>query len=403
MKKCFLPVFICFSLFAQADFWTQKATYPGAGASRPYSFSIGSKGYFGCGDQSSSASDFWEYDQSSNSWVQKAAFGGGNRWSGVCFTVGGKGYAGTGWGSSMMSDFWEYNPTANTWTQVANYAPGKRQVSAGFSLDNFGYIACGRDSSNTFLSDMWRYDPSINGWTQMANFPGVARSNLVAFAVSGKGYVGAGFNQSLTALNDFYEYNPATNSWTAIASLPGTPRGDASAFSIGVYGYVGTGQVLPPFNTVLSDFWRYDPATNSWAQKATFSGVARDETGYFSIGNKGYIGAGSLNGNAYYSDFWEYTPDTATSVSDFDDADFDFTIYPNPVKNKLSVSGSSLNGSVVVVNVFDVVGNILIRTNFKTENNKLQTVLDVSQLAPGNYFIELTRGDRTISKRFLKN
>lgn len=403
MRKNLLLVFLCSCLLARADFWIQKATYPGIGGSRPFSFAIGTKGYFGCGDHGTSSSDFWKYDQATNTWSQKASFGGGNRWSGACFVVGGKAYAGTGYGSNMMSDMWEYNPSTNTWMQVANFAPGKRQVSIGFSLDNFGYIACGRDSVNNFLTDMWQYDPTNNLWTQMANFPGISRSQPVAFALNGKGYVGTGFNQSLNGLSDFFSYDPGSNTWSAIASLPGTPRGDAAAFAIGNFGYVGTGQQLPGNSIVLNDFWRYDPVLNTWMQKATFSGTARDEAGYFSIGNKGYIGTGSQNGNLYFNDFWEYTPDTATSVSAFASNNFDFNIYPNPVKNKLSVSGHFLSGNEkITCFVLDIKGKKIIAESLQAKNNILRVEMDVSELIPGNYMLKLIIGDKIISKHFLK-
>ena len=40
------------------------------------------------------------------------------------------------------------------------------------------------------------------------------------------------------------------------------------------------------------DFWEYDPATNTWTQKADFGGTTRSVAVGFSIGSKGYIGTG---------------------------------------------------------------------------------------------------------------
>ena len=40
------------------------------------------------------------------------------------------------------------------------------------------------------------------------------------------------------------------------------------------------------------DFWEYDPAANTWTQKADFGGTARYYAVGFSIGSKGYIGTG---------------------------------------------------------------------------------------------------------------
>ncbi len=320
MKEKILPVIILLFAFAiltpsvvSADYWTQKANYPGNGRSRTFCFSIDDKGYFGCGDYIGYASDFWQYDTTANTWTSKATFGGGGRWSGVSFSVAGFGYAGLGWSGTMMDDIWKYDPVADTWTQMNNFPAGQRQVPASFSIGNKAYIATGRNVSNIFQNDLWEYDPSIDAWTQMANLPGIARSQPFAFSIDTLGYVGGGFDQSLNGLNDFYEYNPATNIWAARASIPAPGRGDPAGFAIGCRGYAGTGQTLP-VNNVLNDFWEFNPATNQWIAKTNFGGSARDESAFFTIGGKGYLGLGGINGGSLNNDFWEYTPDTTCLV-----------------------------------------------------------------------------------------
>ena len=304
-----LVIFLSSSYRLVADYWTQKANYPGNGRSRAFCFSIDDKGYFGCGDNGSYASDFWQYDTTSNTWTQKASFGGGGRWSGVSFSVAGFGFAGLGWSSTMMDDIWKYDPVADTWTQMNNFPGGQRQVPISFTIGTKAYLTTGRNNSNIFQNDLWEYDPVTDGWTQKANIPGSTRSQPFAFSIDGLGYMGGGFNQSLTGLNDFYEYDPVTNTWTPKASLPAAGRGDPAGFSIGCMGYTGTGQTLP-VSGVLNDFWEFNPSSNQWVAKATFGGSARDESSFFSIGGKGYIGLGGVNGGSLTNDFWEYTPDT---------------------------------------------------------------------------------------------
>ena len=65
----------------------------------------------------------------------------------------------------------------------------------------------------------------------------------------------------------------------------------AVGFSIGSKGYIGTGLLIVTFH--FKDFWEYDPATNTWTQKADFGGTARTNAVGFSIGSKGYIGTGN--------------------------------------------------------------------------------------------------------------
>ena len=48
-------------------------------------------------------------------------------------------------------------------------------------------------------------------------------------------------------------------------------------------------------HTKYKDFWEYDPAANTWTQKADFGGTARYGAVGFSIGSKGYIGTGLID------------------------------------------------------------------------------------------------------------
>ena len=338
-----LSVSLLNSGMVRADYWTQKANYPGNGSSRSFCFPIGDKGYIGCGDGIVTAGDFWQYDTTLNVWNQKAAFGGGGRWSGVSFGVGGYGYAGLGWSGGMMDDIWKYDPVADTWTQMNNFPAGQRQVPASFVIGSKAYIATGRNNSNIFQNDLWEYDPAIDAWSQKASLPGVARSQPFAFSVDSLGYVGGGFDQALNGLNDFFEYSQTMNTWTVRASLPAAGRGDPAGFAIGCRGYAGTGQTLP-VNTVLNDFWEFNPASNTWIAKASFGGSARDESAFFSIGGKGYLGLGGINGSSLNNDFWEYTPDT-TCITTLPVASFIATNHVCPGTctdfTNMSVNGTS--------------------------------------------------------------
>src|SRR5262245_52844722 len=84
------------SLFA--DYWTQKADFPGGPREMMTGFSIGTKGYLGTGyDGTTDFNDFWEYDPASNSWMPKASLPGMARRFAVSFSIGNKGYIGTGY------------------------------------------------------------------------------------------------------------------------------------------------------------------------------------------------------------------------------------------------------------------------------------------------------------------
>ncbi len=309
MKKILSFAFLCFAVDAKADYWTQKATYPGAGQELPVSFSIGDKGYAGCG---SGASDFWEYDPSTDTWTQKVSIPGGVRRAGIGFSIGNKGYAGTGDGP--LSDFYEYDPSANTWTAKASMTTA-RNFAEAFSIGDKGYVGGGN-----YLNDFWEYNPSTNTWTQKSSLPYAWWGHAAAFTVGDKGYFSTGLTPGFTA--DTWEYDPSANTWTQRAALPGGTRSDSRGFTICDKGYVMSGGEGPFYN----DLWQFDPVLNTWIKKADIPTAGRDDGASFTIGDKGYFGLGQINGGTNTSDFWEYTPDAGCSfvVSNFSAADTSF-------------------------------------------------------------------------------
>jgi N-acetylneuraminic acid mutarotase len=151
---------------------------------------------------------------------------------------------------------------------------------------------------------------SFSQWTIKADFGGAERKGAVGFSIGNKGYIGTG------GYSDFWEYDPDTDTWTQKAGFPGPGGYYAVGFSIGNKGYIGTGEAGA---NSFKDFWEYDPASDTWTQKADFGGVARKNAVGFSIGNKGYIGTGIDSNNTFLKDFWEYDPatDTWTQKADF--------------------------------------------------------------------------------------
>jgi len=139
--------------------------------------------------------------------------------------------------------------------------------------------------------------------------------------------------------------------WTTMASIPGATVGSTNyntnptsiryssfAFSIGNMGYIGGG--MYPINGQnatgatywRSDFWEYNPSSNSWTQKAdiinyysvnvsnTYSATTNNggiiEARGFSVGGKGYFIGGRTRNNSggiiYSGYFQEYDPASNT-------------------------------------------------------------------------------------------
>ena len=351
--------FICFWVgglstvysFSQGT-WATKSPLPAQGRWGAVAFNIGLKGYIGTG--SSYSNDFWEYDPAANSWAQKANFTGvttgGSRCYAVGFSIGNKGYLGTGADmvSVMFNDFWEYDPVTNTWTQKANFGGTARRKAVGFSIGGKGYIGTG-DVGITTYQDFWEYDPVTDTWIQKVNFGGGDRSEIdrSVFVIGNKAYIGLGWSSTNPSPTDFWEYDPVTNTWTQKANFPGGARQGATGFSICNMGFLGLGLV----NT--ADFWQYNPFTNSWSAVANFPGGARGDQPAFVINNKAYVGTGAGGGGIFsYNDLWEFTFSIAPTAAIASSSNTICSGMPVTLSasggNTYSWSNGSINNLIVV-------------------------------------------------------
>lgn len=110
----------------------------------------------------------------------------------------------------------------DTWVQKADFVGITRLGAAGFSIGNKGYVGTGTPFNGQWLKDFWEYDPATNVWTQKADFAGISREGAVGFSIGSKGYLGTGENgdEWPFTFTDFWEYDPASNTWTRKADLP---------------------------------------------------------------------------------------------------------------------------------------------------------------------------------------
>jgi N-acetylneuraminic acid mutarotase len=128
-------------------------------------------------------------------------------------------------------------------------------------------------------------------WTQMASMGGLGRHRAFSFSIGSHGYVGGGWNSNVFYY-DMWEYDPATNSWAQKANLP-TYMWSDPAFGIGNKGYVVEGGYT----------YMYSPLSNTWnivnfsSPSATYYDQLK-----FTINGKGYI----CDGYA----IWEFNPQT---------------------------------------------------------------------------------------------
>lgn len=164
---------------------------------------------------------------------------------------------------------------------------------------------------------------------QRSNFPGLGRHRAAAISIGNKGYMGLGHVNGTgveTYYNDWWEYDPASDTWIQKADFIGNSgNGElgAQGFGLETVGYVGVGELDH------LKFFKFDPATNTWSAVANApSGILFQDTDTFLIGHKCYFM------DLYTGKMYEY------------DADFDVWTQKNPFPSGpyYSFAAFSING-----------------------------------------------------------
>lgn len=148
-------------------------------------------------------------------------------------------------------------------------------------------------------------------WFQKSDFGGDGRHRATAFTIGNMGYMGTGHINAAGAVDyeDFWRYDPASDSWTQIANYPLGKIFHCASFVIGSKAYVGTGRLTT--GSFTKKFYEYDPATNIWSPIADYPGLERRGAVSFVANNKGYVGTGQTM-SGYVADFYSYNPATSS-------------------------------------------------------------------------------------------
>lgn len=189
-------------------------------------------------------------------------------------------------------------------------APEGRAAAAYTALGNNVYVLFGRSEKQSVTNSILRYDATQDAWTTIST-PLTARVHPTAITLNGAIYVGLGFAAKGiyvedSYLRDFYRYEPATDSWTQLADYPSGKTVAAVSFSDGQYIYVGFG-----FRGFSHELFRYDPAANSWQElsanlKASDFPPRAMSPVAGAVDGRYFVGMGFRN---HISSFWaEYFP-----------------------------------------------------------------------------------------------
>ncbi len=84
------------------------------------------------------------------------------------------------------------------------------------------------------------------------------------------------------------------------------------------------------------------------------------------------------------------------------DTDVQVVLFPNPTENVLNVSTSTNRETIVFYQIVDLTGSIIYSNEFSVESGKQISVIDVNELKPGVYFIQLSSDNINKSIQFIK-
>lgn len=193
----------------------------------------------------------------------------------------------------------------------------------------------------------------IGHWRYRGSLP-ATHAAVNGFAVNGKAYL---YIQGSPV--GFTSYDARSNTWMRLADFPGGVRGGMLSFSIGGRGYMGAG-VSDNALRQHADCYAYDPAVNQWTQVASFPGGNLDTryTIAFAAGGKGYIVCTNwYNGRR---PVWEYDPKTNvwSPKSDFPGVDR-YLAGGMAIGDKGYVGGGTTGGSPLLQDFweFDPIAN----------------------------------------------
>ena len=190
-----------------------------------------------------------------------------------------------------------------------------------------------------------------------------------------------------------------TDSWTQRATFPGVGRLNASAFVLNGKAIVGGGYPFAVGNE-LSDYYSYNPQTDTWDTLSTFAAGKRAVSETFVINNKGYLLTGWDSTNTALKDLWEYTDTTNATfiVAIANDANMKLSLYPNPSNGIISfaLEGEQKQYELLIL---DELGREIMHQTLGPIMRQHQ--INLSHLASGTYFYRLNNREHNYSGKLI--
>jgi N-acetylneuraminic acid mutarotase len=218
------------------------------------------------------------YNASTNTWTYKASLPVPLYWTNGAGVINGKIYVS---GGLSQADRYEkglylYDPARNTWTRKQDMPNTSFRGVTGV-INNKLYVVTGCTHDNCdqrVPSALYRYDPATDQWATLTAPPGF-HGWAMGGVIGGKFYVTGTDADGAQLL----AYDPATDQWTRKTPL-NRPRWLGAGVALGAKLYVigGLTELDDGSNPSVQTVSIYDPATDSWTNKAPLPGPRSDLT-----------------------------------------------------------------------------------------------------------------------------
>lgn len=180
-----------------------------------------------------------------------------------------------------------YNTLTDTWTTL---------TAPPVALDIDGVVAIVADKVYVFnrtgagAKQLNIYTITTDVWSTGTAYPGAGVREPWCGAIDGKIYVGGGNDGSGNIQSDHWEYDPAGNSWQQRATA-GQPRWLAASGVIAGKLYVAGGRKVNTSSNQIAAIQVYDPAADRWDGGASMFESVEDSQ-HAVIGSKFYLCGG---------------------------------------------------------------------------------------------------------------
>jgi PKD repeat protein len=327
----------------------------------------------------------------------------------------------------VFSDLWKFNVSSNNW-QLVNGSPSVNQ-SANFGLqgipspsntpgNRFGAVSWrgndgsfwmfgGRNSASTSgeYADLWKFVPDSSCSCNQLVAAFIATDNTIC-----PGTCVDFINNSISATSYAWQFpggNPSSstdaNPTGICYNTPGnysvtlTATGPAGTDTLTLSNYILV-YPQPPAQSILQSgdtlFAVQGAVTYQWYQD---NNLIPGATEYFYVATS----SGDYNVVATDANGCEVEAVIYNVIAEIKNhpaaGHVHWAMYPNPVEKTLTIQ--SIPASEAEINVYDVFGKVS-RINIQKLNSKYE--VDVSELTPGIYFLELTTIHNQTYRRFIK-